>query len=391
MSPRTARRARPGREHTGPRAGEHAERAAAILPTMPNRPLLLVVSTLVLVLALGAVYWMSHFGPRAHEPERVPPRPLPSLDRVAVWHGAAPLTADSLAGRPVALLLWSDTDPRALAALPVVDAWYRALAPLGARVVAVHEPEFAFASDTAVAGRITRALGLALPVADDSSALVEAAEGGMADGPHLVVADELGHVVVDTVGDLAAGGRALRAITARLHPEAPPLPEVDASLPAGAHTVWLGAGRVEEGPLRGIPAGHEQVFVAPLRYEATGGPWVPVPVGGWRTGTEGLAATRGGAANFVSIRYSASRAGVVLSPPPGGSARVWILRDDRWPDPSVRGEDVAGDAQGAFVRVTEPRIYWIDKGEGERVIQLSPDVPGVTVHAFVFTGARGTP
>ena len=91
----------------------------------------------------------------------------------------------------------------------------------------------------------------------------------------------------------------------------------------------------------------------------------------------------------MAIRYSASRVGVVVTPPPGESARLWILRDDRWPRPDERGEDVAADSRGAAsVLVTGPRIYWIDRGEGERVLKLSPESPGVTVNAFVFTGAR---
>jgi hypothetical protein len=131
------------------------------------------------------------------------------------------------------------------------------------------------------------------------------------------------------------------------------------------------------------------VFTAEFRYQEQGSAWTPFPVGGWRTSAQGLIATRGGAANFVSIRYSAGRAGVVVTPPPGASARLWILRDDRWPRPDERDDDAVMDERGAVsVLVTEPRLYWIDRGEGERVLKLSPETAGVTINAFVFTGAR---
>ena len=112
-------------------------------------------------------------------------------------------------------------------------------------------------------------------------------------------------------------------------------------------------------------------------------------MGGWRLERGGLVATRPGAANFVSIRYSAGRAGVVLSPPAGASARVWILRNDQWPRAQDREADVVTDGRGAAcIEVRESRLYWFDRGEGERVVKLSPDAAGVTFHAFVFTDAR---
>jgi hypothetical protein len=326
-------------------------------------------------------------GLRGHAPARL--AALPSLASVTAWRNTPPLAPDSLRGHAVALMLWSDTDPRAAAALQVADLWHRSLGPLGVQVLAIHEPEFDFATDTTVAFRFARHLGLALPMADDPECRIEAALGGATDGPHLVVADASGAVRVDTVGDLVAGEAVLRAAALRSHPAAALPPAMAATLPGGVRTVWLGAGRVEGGPLRDLSAGHTRVFTAEFRYQEQGRAWTPYPVGGWRTGTEGVTSTRGGAANFMAIRYSAGRAGVVVTPPAGQSARVWILRDDRWPDPEHRDEDVVGDALGtAWIEVREPRIYWIDRGGGDRVIKLSPELAGVTLNAFVFTDAR---
>lgn len=356
---------------------------------MPNRSLAVLLAALALVAASGTVLLAPRWLPGLRAPRHAEPHSLPSLAGLSAWRNSAPLGLDSLKGHPVAVLLWSDTDPRALAALAVAEAWHRTYAPCGIRVIAVHEPEYAFASDTAVAAGIARRLGLTLPFADDVAGLVEAAIGGAVDGPHLIIADETGMIDVDTVGVLTAGTRALGVAALRMRPGSPLPPEMDATIPGGVRTIALGAGRVESGPLRALSAGHEHVFTAEFRYQESGSAWVPYPVGGWRTSAEGLTATRGGAANFLAIRYSAGRAGVVVTPPPGGTARFWILRDDRWPTPDERGEDVvAGDREAASVVVARPGIYWIDKGSGERVLKISPETPGVTVNAFVFTDAR---
>jgi hypothetical protein len=347
--------------------------------------LVCIVSLMIMVL----IWWLPHVVPalRKHEPPKA--GALPALDRLVAWRNGGPLTPDSLQGHPVAVLLWSDTDPRGLAGLAIADAWHRAYAPLGARVVAIHVPEYDFATDTSVALGIARQQGLALTMADDPSGFIAGALGGGPAGPHLVIAAPDGHVVLDTIDDLSAGQGALEAMVRAAHPGLALPPSPDASLPRGVRVVDLGVGKVEEGPLRGEPAGRERVFTAEFRYQVQGHAWAPYPVGGWKSSTQGITATRGGAANYVAIRYSAERAGVVVTPPPGATARLWILRDDRWPLPDERGDDVAADERGAAsVVVTGPRLYWIDRGAGERVLKLSPDAPGVTLNAFVFAGAH---
>ena len=356
---------------------------------MPNRSLAVLLAALVLLAATVTVLMAPRWLPGLGQPKQAEPLALPTLSRISTWHNSAPLTPDSLKGHPVAMLVWTDTDPRALAALGVAEAWYRAYAPYGIRVIAVHEPEYAFAADTSIAAGIVRKLHLTLPVADDVSGAVEAMIGGVSDGPHLVVADETGRVEVDTEGAMTPGTRPLTVAALRMRPGAPLPPEVDTAVPGGVRTVPLGAGRVESGPLRALSAGHDRVFTAEFRYQESGVAWTPYPVGSWRTGAEGLTATRGGAANFLAIRYSAGRAGVVVTPPAGGSARLWILRDDRWPAVGDRGEDVEVDGRGAAsLLVHRPGLYWIDRGKGERVLKISPESPDLTVNAFVFTDAH---
>ncbi|MFN8587408.1 MAG: hypothetical protein U0704_06360 [Candidatus Eisenbacteria bacterium] len=317
-------------------------------------------------------------------------RALPSLREAQGWLQSEPLAAADLPGAPAVLVLWSDTDPAALAALPVLEAWKRAWSRWGVRVIAVHEPEYAFAADTTVPARLVRAACPGVPVALDPAGRIALAAGGMTEAVRVMVADEGGALVVDTVGTLEPVEDALAAWFARAHPDEAPPPRLAVALPARVRTVELGSGLVADGPLARLANGAEEVFVAPLRHEEQGHAWTPYPVGGWRSGREGLTSTRAGAANFVAIRYSAGRAGVVLSPPDGASARVWVLRNDQWPRAQDRDADVRTDGHGAAsIEVRESRLYWFDRGSGERVVKLSPDVAGVTIHAFVFTDASG--
>jgi hypothetical protein len=41
-----------------------------------------------------------------------------------------------------------------------------------------------------------------------------------------------------------------------------------------------------------------------------------------------------------------------------------------------------------YLEVTAPGLYWIEQGRGERVLKLSPEQSGVTLHALVFEGAH---
>ena len=320
--------------------------------------------------------------PASHE------RRLPSLGAATGWVGTDSLAPNALLGHPSLLLVWNDTDPRSLEALQVAEAWHRAFTPLGCRIVAVHAPDFAFATDRSVATRIAGSLGLTLPIALDAALQLQSALGGATDGPHVLVADATGRVVLDTVGALAAGELALRELYGSL-PSGSALPGLIAtSSPVRVKTVYLGIGRVHAGPLVGFSPGTEHTLTAQFRYQEQGERWAPYPVGRWRTGIEGATALRAGAADFVAIRYSARRAGVVVSPPPGGSGRLWVLRDEQWPAAADCGADVAFDGHGAaYVEVTEPRLYWLLQGGGERVLKLSPATAGLTVHAFVFENA----
>jgi hypothetical protein len=221
------------------------------------------------------------------------------------------------------------------------------------------------------------------------------------DGPQLVLTDPTGKIVGATAGrgPLAGIERALRAQLRQLHPElefpadpglaSGPSPAGPTTQPPGARVVPLGSTRVREGPLAGATLGRAAQFTAQFRFQVEGKPYVPYPVGLWSPGGEGLTAARGGAENFVALRYDAGALWAVLSPPPGETVRVWVLRDENWLPAEALGADARLDGRGdSYVEVDEPRLYAICRERaGEHVVKLSPDAPGVTVHALIVDPA----
>ena len=118
--------------------------------------------------------------------------------------------------------------------------------------------------------------------------------------------------------------------------------------------------------------------------------YVPFPVGLWTPGRDGVTAARGGAENFIALRYDAGALWAVLSPPRGETVRVWLLCDERWLSADALGADARIDGQGAsYVDVSEPRLYALCREQaGEHVVKLSPQVPGLTAYALIVEPAN---
>lgn len=316
-------------------------------------------------------------------------RMLPSLaGAIGLSRAASP---DSLSGHVVVVAFLSLDLPRSLRAASTLTAWHDAYSRYGVRVLGVHVPAFAFAADSTRSARASQRLGLRFPVALDASLEVARAFGGVSEPPRIIVADPGGRVVWDQEGDsaLPEAERLIRELVLKADPGlrfpagVPPPADAGAAEHAAVH---LGRARVERGPLAEVPAGRAASFTAQLRYQVEGQAYTPYPVGRWTPAADGLVAARGGAQNFVALRYDAGALGAVIGPPEEGPARVWILRDDRWLTPSEAGHDVEIDGRGAsYVTVAEPRLYALTRMDrGDHVIKLSPDEAGTTIYAFTF-------
>lgn len=349
-------------------------------PVLATAAFVLVVAGLTLLVGPRLL-------PGLRAPVTPPPGERPSLALLTLWVSGEAPSESAVSGRPLLFLLFDDTDPAAVPALLAAERWHRAFAP-HACVIAVQVPGYSFAADTAVAASLARRLSLTLPVATDAAMRLTTTLAARRDPPAFVLFDARGRAVALPDPSLTEVELALREALAEVHAPIVPSPFAALAELPRSRRIELGAGRVAAGPLARRRAGEEPFFSAQFRYQEQGRPGIPQPVGPWRIGADGITALRGGPAQFVAIRYSSGRVGVVLSPPPQGESRVWVLRDEAWPGEAVRGRDLTTDATGAvFVEVREPRLFWIDRGGGERTIKLSPERPGVTLHAFVESDA----
>jgi hypothetical protein len=311
---------------------------------------------------------------------------LPSLALAEGWVNGT-MTDDSLRGRPVALVVWSDTDPRGLRLLREAEAWQRAYARYGARVIGIHSPDFSFAARPAIAAAVARRMRLSFPIAFDPAYSLRKALG-VDESPAILIASPGGGVVLQAgAGGAARADRVLRELVRKSRPDVafpedggaagtpdPPAPEM--------RFVYLGTARAERGPLAGAEPGRAHTFTTQFRYQEEGEALVPYPVGRWTPGAEGLTAARGGAANFIALRTVGGRVAAVLAPAPDGASRVWVLDGDDWLAAGSRGEDVREDATGAtYVDLDGPRLYAIARGAAG-TLKLSPGQPGIVVHGF---------
>jgi len=350
---------------------------------------------LALLIVLGAVLalWVLFVAPqladrRAGDAAGGSAEPLAALTEASGWLDGGPVPADSLRGRTVLLVAWSDADPLSLRSLREAEAWQLAYGRFGLRVVGVHVPEFAFSADSATPARALRRLGVHLPVALDAGSRVGSRLGVGEELPLWVVVGADGRRVLAAAGDHAA--EVQRGVLQALQHSRqdsrlllPPAPS--GAAPAARRRVYCGTSRVAGGPLANANPGETRTFTAQFRFQEQGQALTPYPVGRWTPSADGLTSARGGAADYVAIRYDGGRVDAVLGAL--AHARVWVMCDDGWLPAVERGDDVHADARGAtFVEVSEPRPYAIVRGGGAHVLRLSPEGPGVTYYLFEFGG-----
>jgi hypothetical protein len=319
-------------------------------------------------------------------------RALPSLSAASAWSAGVPLL-DSLKGHVVAVAFLSLNIPSSVRITEALESWHDAYSRYGLRVIGVQVPEFAFAAEPRALIASTTHLGLRFTVGLDP--LLEVWRGFGADGerPRVVVADAQGRVALDASGAeaFAQAETRIRELLQAARPDirfptaaAAPLPGSTSDPPHPP--VHLGRARAAGGPLVETLPGQATTFTAQLRYQVEGDDYTPYPVGRWIVGADGATAERGGAENFIALRYHGGALGAVLGPGRSGPVRVWILRDDQWLPPSALGADGRLDGRGAsYVLVTEPRLYALTReSAGKHVIKLSPDAPGATFYALTF-------
>jgi hypothetical protein len=368
---------------------------------MPSRPpawlALAIVALVVGVTWWGIVQirapgssWLADRAAPTGSPSPLVNQPLPSLAGASAWIGGRSMAPDSLAGSVVVVALLSLDFPSSVSAARALQSWHDAYARYGLRVIGVQVPEFAFAAEPRVMAATARRIGVDFPLGLDASLSVSRSFGAVSRHPRFVVAGPDRRVAIDRegLGVLGEVEDEIRALLQRTRPEVR-FPRSSASRPntaPGHAPVHLGRARVRSGPLSQVAPGRPVLFTAQLRYQVEGESYTPYPVGYWIPSADGATAARGGAEDFVALRYHAGALGAVLGPPKGAAGRLWILQDERWLEREEAGADVRFDGRGAsYVEVKEPGLFALVRPSARtHVVKLSPESAGPTIYAFTF-------
>jgi hypothetical protein len=107
-------------------------------------------------------------------------------------------------------------------------------------------------------------------------------------------------------------------------------------------------------------------------------------VGKWRIEKDGVISQERDTG--AEIRYHAKELYSVLSVPKGKSIRVDLFQDGGPLPKDAGGSDVKFDAKGAYMDVTESRMYYLVRSPAfsGHLISLRPDGPGLTINSFTF-------
>jgi hypothetical protein len=107
--------------------------------------------------------------------------------------------------------------------------------------------------------------------------------------------------------------------------------------------------------------------------------------GRWTTEQDGV--TSADKHGVAQLRYHARSVYAVLSVVElNKPVRVYLLQDGKPIDQSAAGVDVHSDAQGSYVEVSSPRMYYLVKNPafGSHLLSLEPDRPAFVLHSFTY-------
>lgn len=107
--------------------------------------------------------------------------------------------------------------------------------------------------------------------------------------------------------------------------------------------------------------------------------------GHWTTAQDGV--TTADKHGSAQLRYHARSVYAVLSVDnPKKPVRIYLLQDGKPLDKNEAGVDVQFDAQGSYLEVGSPRMYYLVKNPafGSHLLVLEPQATEFTLHSFTY-------
>jgi thiol-disulfide isomerase/thioredoxin len=319
-------------------------------------------------------------------------RPAPDFGSGGTWldEGApVPHHISDYRGKVVLIDFWEYTCINCIRDFAVVKRWYTKYHPYGFEVIGVHYGEFNIGFDINNVREAAKRFQLPWPVLVDEKGTTWKAYNSQG-WPERYLIDQQGNIVMNIFGegDDQQMETKIRELLATRHPEVMKLPldqAEDAFNPqCGNQTqeMYVGEiyGRSSIANMNGHHSGDEVDFV-PLHSPADG---TVMLTGKWKIGKDG--ATSAGSNAGAEVRYHARSMYAVLSLDGPKQVRVDIVSDGGELSKDDAGADVKFDGKGAYIDVTEARMYYIVRSPRftAHLISLEPAGPGLTVHSFTF-------
>ncbi len=318
--------------------------------------------------------------------------PAPDFGSGVVWLDEGSPVPHHIAdyrGKVVLIDFWEYTCINCIRDFGVVKRWYTKYHPYGFEVIGVHYGEFNIGFKVDNVREAAQRFHLPWPVVADQDGTTWKAYA--ADGwPDRFLINPEGQIVMKVFGE--GNNRQMeekiRELLAVAHPEVLKIPldpdENEFGTQCGTTTqeTYVGElyGRSSVDDMAGHKIGDEADFQPP-HSPPDGGVML---VGRWKVEKDGMTAEGHGAA--AEIRYHARSMYAVLSLSGTKQVRVNLFQDGNPMPKEGAGADVKFDSKGAYLDVTEDRMYYVVRSPNftAHLISLQPEGTGLTLHSFTF-------
>jgi hypothetical protein len=318
--------------------------------------------------------------------------PAPDFGGGVVWldQGApAPHHISEYHGHVVLIDFWEYTCINCIRDFGVVKRWYGKYHPYGLDVIGVHYGEFSIGFNVDNVRSAAQQFKLPWPVLADQKGSTWKAYAS--DGwPNRYLIDPNGSIVMKVFGESNNHEIEvkIRELLVTAHPEVmkveldPDENNLKPSCGVPTQETFVGEiyGRSAVEDMAGRHAGDEADFLPP-HSPPDGGVML---VGRWRVEKDGIVSAGHGAA--AELRYHGRSLYSVISLEEKKAVRVDLFQDGVPMPKEGAGSDVKFDDKGAYINVSESRMYYLMRGPAftAHLISLQPESPGLGLHSFTY-------
>jgi thiol-disulfide isomerase/thioredoxin len=321
----------------------------------------------------------------------------PNFASDAVWVDAGdagkniPHSIKGYRGHVLLIDFWEFTCINCIRDFSALKRWYSKYHAYGFDIVGVHYGEFAIGFSANNVRDAAKRFQLPWPVvADLHGSIWNAYHSNV--WPNRFLIDQDGNIAfhVEGEGNNRTMEEKIRALLTPTHPEIAQLPldppENTFAASCGVNTDetyvgdWYGRGAIAN------PKGYGNNDEATdFHADAAPADGKVMLSGRWITKQDGV--TSDDKHDTAQLRYHARSVYAVLSvADPKKPVRVYLQQDGKPIDSSEAGVDVHSDAQGSYIDVISPRMYYLVKNAafGSHLLSLAPERADFALHSFTY-------